>query len=547
MKCCVYTVLLGGYEDLNEQPAASRSNLPFICLTDDPTLRSESWNCRVVEPLFPQDPIRSQRDLKIRPYLHLPGYDCSVYIDNSVILKEPPERLLELFEPEVGFLVPSHSFRETVLDEFLEVARQGLDDPTRIFEQLNHYTLSCPEVLEERPWWTGILVRDHHSARVRAMLEAWASHVMRYSRRDQLSMNMAFRFANFRPTAWAMDNRESDLHLWPHTVARDRHLGPRNPAVSLMPVAARVRHMEQKEAEWNTQEHAFRAEIARLNAKAEARRPQNRLRRLGKKILRLPSRLAVGRKPEVATLPDRVRVPSGAWIHVDPLDRRGQHLIKSGGNFNPPTLAAWHLLLQERPWTHVIDVGANYGEMLVNGGLPSGASIVAVEPNPAIRPYLERTLRESGLSATVVDAALSDKSGEAALHVDPQWSGTVRLKPGHSKTLPVRTTTLDVLLRDFDADPSTMRVLAKVDVEGHEAAVLRGALGMLPSLGDFAALVEILHVPPVDLVWLTGHFDISLLDMEPGGGLVTASPRQLGEMLGSGRYHAQDAVLRRRV
>ncbi|WP_439501354.1 hypothetical protein [Aminobacter ciceronei] len=57
MKCCVCTVLVGGYEHLNEQPVASRSQLPFICLTDDPALRSESWDCRVVEPLFPQDPI----------------------------------------------------------------------------------------------------------------------------------------------------------------------------------------------------------------------------------------------------------------------------------------------------------------------------------------------------------------------------------------------------------------------------------------------------------------------------------------------------------
>ncbi|MRX33741.1 hypothetical protein [Aminobacter sp. MDW-2] len=41
----------------SQQPVASRSQLPFICLTDDPALRSESWDCRVVEPLFPQDPI----------------------------------------------------------------------------------------------------------------------------------------------------------------------------------------------------------------------------------------------------------------------------------------------------------------------------------------------------------------------------------------------------------------------------------------------------------------------------------------------------------
>ena len=29
---CVYTTLIGGYEKLNEQPVATNSRLPFICL-----------------------------------------------------------------------------------------------------------------------------------------------------------------------------------------------------------------------------------------------------------------------------------------------------------------------------------------------------------------------------------------------------------------------------------------------------------------------------------------------------------------------------------
>lgn len=150
-------------------------------------------------------------------------------------------------------------------------------------------------------------------------------------------MNVAFRSASFSPTAWAVDNRESDLHLWPHTVGRNRDLGSRNPAISLMPAAARVRRMELKEAAWTTQEHAYRAEIERLNAKAEARKPHNRLRRLGEKLLRLPDRRTGSRTPEEAVaLPVRVRAPGGAWIHVDPLDRRAQKLIQSDGNLNPP-------------------------------------------------------------------------------------------------------------------------------------------------------------------------------------------------------------------
>jgi hypothetical protein len=74
---CVYTALIGGYEKLNEQPVAAASRLPFICLTDDPSLKSESWQLRQVTLPFGMDPIRSQRNVKIRPYHFLPEFEAS--------------------------------------------------------------------------------------------------------------------------------------------------------------------------------------------------------------------------------------------------------------------------------------------------------------------------------------------------------------------------------------------------------------------------------------------------------------------------------------
>jgi FkbM family methyltransferase len=540
MSCCVYTVLLGGYENLNEQPVASRSRLPFICLTDDASLQSASWDCRLVTPLFPEDPVRSQRDLKIRPHLYMSDYDCSIYIDNSVILKEPPERLLEMFEPEIGFLIPRHSFRESVLDEFREVAKNGFDDSIRIFEQLNHYTFSFPDVLAQRPWWSGILVRDHRSARVCSMLEIWASHVMRYSRRDQLSINVAFTAANLSPTVLAVDNLDSDFHVWPIVDGRDRRRGTRNPNVSFMPSAVRMRYLEQ-------QQEALKAEVARL----EARKLKNRLRRLRQKILRLPARVCRPFRSMVDTPPpppvERVRVSGGSWIYIDPSDGRGRSLVAADGNLNPHTMTAWHQLLSEQAWTHVVDVGANYGEMLVNGGLPAGAKLVAIEPNPTIGAYLKRTLDEAGLAVEIVDVALSDTDGKSAFFIDANWSGTSRLTRSDDEgALSVRTTTLDAILRDMGVAPSSMRIVLKVDVEGHEAAVLRSAISMLPALEDFAALVEILHVPDEDLAWIADNFRLALLEIRPNGGLVDVPVGELPKMLASGLYYTQDAVVRRR-
>jgi Protein of unknown function (DUF616) len=242
---CIYTTMIGSYEQLNEQVTARESSLPYICLTDDPNLRSDSWQIRQVAPTFAMDPIRSQRDLKIRPHVHLPEFDQSLYIDNSVVLKVEPEKIFDQFADEIKFAVPTHSYRENVLDEFVEVVKSAFDDPARIFEQLNHYALQQPELLDEKPFWSAILLRDHRDANVQKMLEIWMAHVFRYSRRDQLSINMAFRHAKLTPARIDVDNFQSWFHEWPQTLGRERSKGAREPTNSLSPAIFRLRKTEQ--------------------------------------------------------------------------------------------------------------------------------------------------------------------------------------------------------------------------------------------------------------------------------------------------------------
>jgi hypothetical protein len=307
MDGCVYTALLGDYEPLVEQPTAAKSQIPFICFTDDPHLKSESWEIRLVHPCFPGDPVRSQRELKIRPHIHLPEFAQSLYIDNSVLLSEPPEGLFDLAGglPE-RFLICRHSYRETVLDEFLEVARLGLDDSNRIFEQLNHYLLHDPEVLNGRPLWGAMMIRDHRNRKLCSALDIWALHVMRYSRRDQLSLNMALHLAGIRPEPIRWDNYKSQYHTWPHAMGRKLQAGDRNPSVSLMPLVARLRLYEQQLIDSRAELDMVRNKVAQLSrqfedaraeaddARAEAGASQEQAARLQREIKELTGRLAAG-------------------------------------------------------------------------------------------------------------------------------------------------------------------------------------------------------------------------------------------------------------
>lgn len=244
---------------------------------------------------------------------------------------------------------------------------------------------------------------------------------------------------------------------------------------------------------------------------------------------------------------------NGHRIYVEPSDERGKRLTREGGTFNPLAVLIWQSLLAERQWTHVIDVGANYGEMLVGVDLPQSARVIAMEPNPYVVPYLRRTLNEAGIKAELVAKAASARSGVAALTIDRDWSGTSSLLGVHPKsechateTIEVPAITLAALIGER-TDPRSARAVLKIDVEGHELAVLLGLGGLIGTFQEFAAMIEIVHLDAVDWRWLLSHFRIELLDEETKRltQVHVETADELQRLLGDGKFYRQDAVLRR--
>ncbi|MFS8037231.1 glycosyltransferase domain-containing protein [Xanthobacter sp. AM11] len=263
-RACVYTCLFGGYERLNEQEVAADSALDFICFTDNPALTSRSWRMVVVEPVLPLDLPRSQRIIKLSPHAMVPDYDVSLYLDNSVILTAPPEAVIARYlGPSSLAAIPAHSFRATVADEFLEILRLGFDDGARILEQLNHYRLTEPEVLDTAPYWSAIMIRRHHHPQVIAAMELWLTHVLRYCRRDQVSAPVAFRRAGLAVERIAIDNGQSWFHRWPVALGRNRDAFPFAPGLGQLPA-------EMLAGEWLRRKGELEGRIAELEAALEA-------------------------------------------------------------------------------------------------------------------------------------------------------------------------------------------------------------------------------------------------------------------------------------
>ena len=95
MKVVVYTAIFGKYDGLIPQP--EYTDVEYVCITDQ-EYKSKNWDVRKVTPQFGGDHTRNNRYYKIRPHLHFPDYDVSIYIDGNFVLNRNPHDLLSNLE-----------------------------------------------------------------------------------------------------------------------------------------------------------------------------------------------------------------------------------------------------------------------------------------------------------------------------------------------------------------------------------------------------------------------------------------------------------------
>jgi FkbM family methyltransferase len=140
-----------------------------------------------------------------------------------------------------------------------------------------------------------------------------------------------------------------------------------------------------------------------------------------------------------------------------------------------------------RPGDVVWDVGANIGLFgFASAGLAGrGGQVLAIEPDPWLSDLLHRSAelnRNLECPIYVLPVAVGDQTGHAMLNIARRGRAT-NFVSGHQpstqvggirEAIRVVTVTLDELLEKWTA-PSVV----KIDVEGAEASVLRGAARLL--------------------------------------------------------------------
>lgn len=127
-----------------------------------------------------------------------------------------------------------------------------------------------------------------------------------------------------------------------------------------------------------------------------------------------------------------------------------------------------------------VDAGANIGAYSVPASrqVGPGGRVVAFEAHPVTYAYLARNVAQNGLGNVVaLNNALGSKSGWVEMDYQRSNPGESHVAAGHKPTAPrVELVTLD----DTLARLGIARIdYLKIDVEGYELEVLRGARGII--------------------------------------------------------------------
>ena len=123
------------------------------------------------------------------------------------------------------------------------------------------------------------------------------------------------------------------------------------------------------------------------------------------------------------------------------------------------------------------DIGANIGDK-TEIFLALGASVVSVEPQPELAQEVKARGAHYGRNSIVVERAIGEKEGTAALHLKEHsaWASLLSDWEGNNiGEIEVGVTTLDRLIKQYGVPE-----FIKIDVEGYELNILRGLSYRIP-------------------------------------------------------------------
>lgn len=190
-KKLLYTVLVGGYDQLNEVP----KRLPgwdYICYTDNPEATSDTWEIQFLENPLNLDPVRLSRHYKINNHLVDNSYDLSVYVDASFRIRGNLDCFLaHAMVKENSLSMLLHPFHHSLAQEFEACIALGKDNEDTLRSQFEYY-VNQQGFIDDHPHVAGgLIIRQTGVPPVIGLMEKWFEQLIKWSKRDQVAFNFA--------------------------------------------------------------------------------------------------------------------------------------------------------------------------------------------------------------------------------------------------------------------------------------------------------------------------------------------------------------------
>tara|TARA_Y100000591_G_scaffold126192_2_gene108087 strand:- start:2144 stop:2959 length:816 start_codon:yes stop_codon:yes gene_type:complete len=185
-KKCIYTVLTGNYDDLQD-PVMITPGWDYICITDNQQLRSNYWDIWYCDNQELLDSIRLSRKYKCLNHLVDSDYDISIYIDANIIIKGDLNYFLNIsLGANDSYAVLYHPYHVSVKEELLACVQNKRDNEQHMKQQYEGF--KSKGFLDEHPQVNNrLIIRRCNRNAVKQLMMAWFDAIKKGSYRDQLS------------------------------------------------------------------------------------------------------------------------------------------------------------------------------------------------------------------------------------------------------------------------------------------------------------------------------------------------------------------------
>lgn len=188
-RIAIYTCITGNY-DKPLEPLFVPENVDYYIVTDMDISEDSVWkkiDINLIGGLKGLDNTRKARYIKTHPHILFHEYEYSIWVDSNFRIIGDLSKFIKCIGKTIPFASNWHPERNSIYSELEACILRGKDDARLLRDQIESYRSDgMPEdfgLIE-----TNMIVRKHGDPRCISLMEDWWKEIMRWSKRDQLSL-----------------------------------------------------------------------------------------------------------------------------------------------------------------------------------------------------------------------------------------------------------------------------------------------------------------------------------------------------------------------